>query len=530
MTAETHGAVPAGPREGVYDGRVADLVESLVRARRRSELRTFIDGALTSIAVGLALFILLELLNSVLGSLSPILSFSWLSVPVWLSDWRPAPLPQHMIVALIAAVAAMIVAVVTAASHRPGIGRMARAADRQFAMQERLSTALELAQSPAKSPGVIREALLQDVARRAPSVDVRSLTPLRLSWRAVAVPVLAVIAALIVITPPAPIAVGGPAGRTEINNVAGAAGTTTLTADERTQTAGQLRAIAAIVAQDGQARSDPTLQAVANELLALGNEVEANPALTRGDIGDLLQRLADATDAAYAAAGLQPGDAGNRTQLLNDTLRAVDPGRYQVANTDPRPRTDPNGLDTPREHTGLAGANVPTDGPITLPTATGDVPAANVNVVEGANVPDELNHHLAPEPDNPYAGDDLNPDDMPTDIAVNPDVAVVGFGEGAGGDLAGAGTAELFDAAGRPINPGATDGEIMLIDPDPGNGRMITLNLPPVTQLLPVTTDGLTTGVWQALNEHEVTRTQVPAAVLEAAGRYFQTLQAENPE
>ncbi len=329
MTAETHGSVPTAPREGTHDGRLNDLVDSLARARRRAELRTFINGALTSIAVGFGLFIVLELLHAVLGALSPILSFEWLSVPAWMTDWRAAPLPQHLIVAVIAAVAALIVAIFTVAARRPGIGGMARAADRRFAMEERLSTALEVAQAPNKSPGVIREALLQDAARRAAMVDVRSLSPLRLQWQAIIVPILAVIAALIVITPPAPLHVGS-AGGTVRATATPTVGTNALTPDERTTTAGQLRAIAAIIAQDGQARSDPTLQAVAAELLALGNEVAANPAIDRSALGDQLQRLLDATNDAYAANGIGPTDAGNRTQLLDDTLRAVDPDRYRV--------------------------------------------------------------------------------------------------------------------------------------------------------------------------------------------------------
>jgi hypothetical protein len=527
MTAETHGSVPAAPREGVRDGRLADLVENLARARRRSLLRTFLDGLITSIAIGLALFVVLELLYLILGNLAPILSFEWLAVPAWLADWRPSPVPQHMVVAVIGAVAALVVAQFAAAAHRPGIGRMARAADRRFAMEERLSTALELAQSPNKSPGVIREALLQDAARRASDVDIRRLAPMRLQWQALAVPVLALIAALIVINPPTPVVIGGTSGSS--TTVGGNAGgtTATMTPDERAETAGQLRAIAAILAQDGQARLDTTLQAVANELLALGDQIENNPAIDRAALGDELQRLLDATNNAYAQAGVNPGDAANRTQLIDNAIRAVDPNRYQVADggASGAGGAAPDGLETPREHMGLDGANVPTEGAITLPR-TAEVAAENANVVEGANVPDELNHNFAGEPDNPYDEDSAVIDN----VAVNPEVAVVGFGEGAGGDLAGRGAAELFDAAGNPINPGPTDGEITLMDADPGNGRMITLNLPPVTELMPVDTNGLQTGVWQPLNEHEVTRTEVPAAALDVVGRYFQMLQAENAE
>ena len=163
MTADTQGSVPvASPH-----GRLAGVVENLVRARRRSDVTTFLHGATTSLVIGLALFCLLELMYGVLGGLAPLLSFEWLSVPAWLADWRPGAVPQHLVIAVIGGVAALIVAQFTAISRRPGVGSMAQAADRRFALDERLSTALELAHAPTRSVGVVGEALLQDAARHS---------------------------------------------------------------------------------------------------------------------------------------------------------------------------------------------------------------------------------------------------------------------------------------------------------------------------------------------------------------------------
>ncbi len=515
MTAETHGPVHSAPGEGVHDSRMSALVESLSRARRRSNFRALINGLITSILIGLALFIVLELSDRVLGGLSPILSFEWIATPAWLSEWRPSPIPQHLIVAVAGALAAFVVALITAAFSQPGINRMARAADREFASQERFSTALQLARSSG-AKGVVGEALLQDAARRAAEVDARKLTPITLGWQTLLVPVLAIVAVLIINSPPDETAANASVG--EAAPVVGNGGTPAFTDEDRLDTAGEIRAIAAILAQDGQNRSDPVLQAVANELNALGNEVAANPNVDRTAVGDELARLADAAQNAYAAAGLGETDNANYAQLVDEALRAVDPGRYVVEeeNAGEEAVFQEGVFDAGN----VAGANVPTEDTLTLPEGP-DVVAEAVEVVEGANVPAEMQH----EWDNPY-----EEPGMPDDYAVNPEVEVIGLGDGAGGNLAGIGAAELGGVAGAPIVPGLTEGELLLVDPDPGNGRMLQLNLPPLAELMAVDTDGLETGLWRQFQEGEVERTAVPAADLEAVGRYFQAMMAEREE
>ena len=515
MTADTHGPAHAAPGGGIHDSRMAALVDSLSRAQRRSNARAVINGLVTSVLIGLALFVVLELLHSVLGGLSPILSFEWISVPSWLGEWRPAPVPQHLIVAIAGGFAALIVALVTAVLSQPGLGRMARAADREFASQERFSTALQLAKSNV-AIGVVGEALLEDAARRAAEVDARRLTPISLGWQTLLVPVLAIVAVLIVNSPPAPILADAFDGAASLTATAN--GTPTFTDDERLGAAGEIRAIAAILAQDGQTRSDPVLQAVANELNALGNELAANPGMDRTAVGDELERLADAARNAYAAAGLGETENGNYAQLVDDALRAVDPGRYVIEEN--APGQEPVRQEGVFDAGTVAGATVPTEDTITLPEGP-NVITDGIEVVEGANVPAELQHQW----DNPYEETDYG-----DEYAVNPEVEIIGLGEGVGGNLAGLGAAELGGGAGGPIVPGLTEGELLLVDPDPGNGRMIQLNLPPLAELMAVDTEGLETGLWRQFQEGEVERTAVPAADLEAVGRYFQAMMAEREE
>ncbi|MHA1560337.1 MAG: hypothetical protein ACTSWI_06675, partial [Alphaproteobacteria bacterium] len=399
-------------------------------------------------------------------------------------------------------------------ARRTGIGRMARTADREFASMERFSTALQVSRSRSRI-GVVGEALIRDAARRASSVDAGRLVPMRLGWQALVMPVLAVVAVLIANSPPAPIFADAFDGRT---TPAIGGGPENFADAERLDAAGEIRAIAAILAQDGRARADPTLQAVANELNALGNELAANPNLDRAAVGDALERLAGAAQDAYAAAGVGANENANYAQLVDDAIRAIDPGRFEVNNdagAGPQAAPQEGVFDAGN----VAGANVPVEGALQLPEGPNLV-AEEVTIVEGANVPRELQHNWG---DNPY--------DEGDDFAVNPEVEIIGLGEGVGGNLAGLGAAELGGVAGARIVPGTTEGELLLIDPDPGNGRMIQLNLPPLAELLPVDTEGLEAGgLWRPFQEAAVERTAVPAADLEAVGRYFQTITAERAE
>jgi hypothetical protein len=516
MTTEIRASVRSAPGTDAQDSRLDDLVATLSRARSRETARALIYGALASLTLALGLFVLLQLLYWLLGGLSPILSFEWLSVPAWMADWGPAPLAQHIVVAVAGGIAALAVSFVTVLSRPSPIGRMARAADRAFAAEERFSTALELARSNNRRIGVVGEALLRDAAKRAYDVDARKLTPIRFGWQILALPVLAVIAAVIIASPPSPIA---PAGSGTTGARTGApVPSTDFTTDERLDAAGDIRSIAAILAQDGQARSDPVLQAVANELNALGNTLGADVGMTRGEVGDALERLAMAAADAYAAAGVGAEENANYAQFVDDALRAIDPGRYVVDN-DAGERVEAE-AENAFDFGTVAGANVPSDGEaLVLPEG----PPANaeaMEAVEGANVPRELQR----EWDNPYN------DDYGDDFAVNPEVEVIGLGEGVGGNMAGLGAAELGGVPGAPIAPGVTEGELLLVDPDPGNGRMIQLDLPPFAELMAVDTEGLEIGLWRALQEQQVDRGAVPAADLEAVGRYFQALMAERAE
>ncbi len=515
MTADTQGSVPvASPH-----GRLAGVVENLVRARRRSDVTTFLHGATTSLVIGLALFCLLELMYGVLGGLAPLLSFEWLSVPAWLADWRPGAVPQHLVIAVIGGVAALIVAQFTAISRRPGVGSMAQAADRRFALDERLSTALELAHAPTSSVGVVGEALLQDAARHSEVVDTRRLAPIRLPKRAFAVPILAAIAVLIANSPPTPLLESSPTRASSTDAVA-----VTMTEAERLDIAGDLRSIAAILAQDGEERADPVLQAIASELNRLGFELEANPQADRAGLADELERLLDLAAEAYARAGVGEDDAGNHARLVQTALNEVDPERAaaaaDAAALNPELAEEAaNDFEMPLEGVALEGGDLGDGNALALPPGL-VVWADQITPGEGAGIRAEIRGGLG-EDDNPYEEGDIGGVPAPAEGEL------IGAGEGLGDDRPGIGDAALFGPDGRPIDPALVVGEMMLIDPDPADGRMLRFNLPPLEQLMGVATDGLEAGDgWRAFNEQEVKRAEVPAQDREVVGRYFQAIMA----
>ena len=480
-----------------------------------------LDGALTSVAVGLGLFCFLTLANLIVNGLSPVLGFAWLSLPDGLAAWRPAPMPQHLVVSLLGAVAAFAVMLIAAGAQRPGIDRLARAADRRFGLDERLSTALQLSRQPESSRGIIGEALLREVAERSGEVDAKRLTPLGMKWQALAVPALAVLAAILVIWPPEPRAINAGGGSSVILSLPPGA----LGEDERIGAAAELRAIAAILTQDGEERSNPTLQALGNELNRLGLELEANPNVTRAELGEDLRRLAELANEAYAQAGVAAENPANHAALIDTAVNAIDPAVTDGGENLPQAVAN-EGLEEPPLDAPFEGVGVEAGAPGNnlVPPPGIDVRAEDINPAAGGGAPADVRGRIPDAYEDPY----FEPDAVINEVPIPDEVEIIGAGEGFGGELAGVGGGgnPLGGEGGVPINPVLTEGEMLLADPDPGNGRTITLNLPPLAELMAVGEDGLEAGAWRAFLEHEVARGAIPAEDLEAVGRYFQAMQA----
>jgi hypothetical protein len=518
MAVDVMGASPF-ERMHALDGRLGELVQRLTQARQRSAYGAVLAGAVASLVVGLAVFALLELLHSLLGELAPWLAFSGLAQPDWVA---------HLIVAALFAAFALGATLVFAFSRRPWLTSMARAADRRFALGEVMSTALELSGDSGRRVGVVPEALIRSAAIRSGSVDARRLVPMRLPGMVWAVPVLLAIGVLLAVAPPPALlerAFGGPGGALA-NDPAAAA--------ERDAVAAQLRAVAAIIQQDAEERADPILQAVAREVDRLGAELAANPGANRAEIAEELERLRGVAGEAYLAAGEPAGGTRDLTRLLEAATAAVDPTRGAVTPaTEERPAQATQG----RDETVLEA--------VLLDREYGAAPNAGEGALAGGGLtvnPNNINQTGVGGPLGNYANtvEDYNPDyeefyrDDPTvpgegGVGEMFAAAVAGAGEG---DMAGGGVAPLTGPDARlAAERMAAAAEMILADRAQGDGRRITLNLPPLAALMPVDGEGLETAAgWRTFVEGQVERRQLPPLARDIVQRYFDAMMAETAE
>src|SRR5437868_5017138 len=165
----------------------------LLHARSRARLGSVLRGAVWSVLLGLIVLCMLEATSAFLN---------W-----WPVHWPPAlsgtPLLNHLALSVIAFAGAFAVAVLLTFLLAPDVAALARAAERRFALQERLSTALEvtatLRADTAFDP--IRAALLADAENHAGAIDPRRLVRLTLPRATWAVPVLLVAAVLLQLVP-----------------------------------------------------------------------------------------------------------------------------------------------------------------------------------------------------------------------------------------------------------------------------------------------------------------------------------------
>lgn len=509
--------------DGLADQRFAGFVGTLRRARRRAGTRALLESVLLGVVIGLALFCLLTASNWILAGLSPAFSFEWLALPNWLVDLADAPIPHHIVVSAIAALAAFLALETIRYRRHSDVDGMAIAADRRYEAAERLSTAMGLARR-REATGVVGEALMVDALAWAERVDERHLVPWRVPTLALAIPVLLVLALGLVWlsqieTDSIAVAPSAPPAEAAVPAVE----------PDRVELAADLRAIAAILAQDGRSRSDPILQGIASELNDLGREVATNSELEAATLATELERLRDLAEGAYERIGLGEEDAGNNARLIQNALDevAVDAAPLAAANPEETPPAAPPEEDDGRQAVGLDGGEHAPGGAV-IPPAGLDVDVEDLagdNDAPGVVQANPRGAAPLVDYDTPYDDGGLG------DRALPQEGELIGVGDGFAGDQAGLGQAELFGPDGTPITPGEIAGQVVLVDDDPANGRMIRLNLPPIADLMGVDGEGLDDADgWRQFDEQEVQRAAVPAAAREAVGRYFQAMNAGQAE
>lgn len=515
------------PKTGnITNPGLASLAERLRQAQWRSTLFRAINCLVTGLLVALAVFCLLQLAHELLGTLAPSVTFADPFVPGWIADMQPPPFSQNLLLAAGAGIVVILITPVFAILRHPDIGFMARAADRRFGMQDCLSTALEIESDPARSHGVVVQALLQDAGSRSKAVDPRSLVPLRLHRQAVGVPVLLAGAALFTFAPPPPLV------QDAYQALLPTTFKTPSLTQEQAETAANLRAVAAILKQDGEARADPAIQAIASAVNRLGKEVTRNSGMKGDTLSKELSRLLTLARNAYERVG-EAKTPRNLSRLIAD-LGADAPNRpdkeYQdvpVNETteevwEPPLEDNPLGADgvgllTTREYAGIDDF----DNMVAPPTVLGD-PRRDQPRGEGPAHAMAMDERTATM--NAPGDDDYGPAGPNADGAIAGEMigAGGGFGEG---DYAGIGTEALFGPGEGPFDPFAVAGELVLENPGLGGGRRIRFNLPPQVELrVPEMNIPGAVGGWRTLAEGEVTRTDLPAPARDVVSRYFKTL------
>ncbi len=231
------------PIPGNPGTRLPTLGACLKAVRVRTRIKSMVRGAVFSLVATLALLCGLEISGLYFEMATPAGSLALLS--------------EHPLSCLAFGAAALACAFALATFlaffRTPDAAVLARKADRALALQERLSTALEVDKSlpPDAVLGPVPSALLADAERHAAMIDPRQIVRLDLPRAIWAVPGLIAAALLIQLVPPDALAVAR-------GSIAGAerdqAG---FTGQQSAEAAANLRRIAELLGKDAQERSEP---------------------------------------------------------------------------------------------------------------------------------------------------------------------------------------------------------------------------------------------------------------------------------
>ncbi len=242
---------------------LAGIRSRLADARLRARIDLLLEGLAWSLAAGLGVACAAYLLQRLGGTLAPA------------NPWRAA-----LSLGLAAFGASALAAAARALAFPPAEATLARRADRLFAFDERLSTALEI--DAARTSGwaaTLRTAALAEAGQRASAIDPKRLSPLKAPAALWAVLALALaLAALILV--PQPLSVG-------------TQGVVALepTGQQREETAANLRQIADTIRAEA-ARPDGYRAAIARTLEDAAGEYLAGTT-TFGELTQQLYQLLD---------------------------------------------------------------------------------------------------------------------------------------------------------------------------------------------------------------------------------------------
>jgi len=406
----------------------------------------------------------------------------------------------------------------------PGRITLARRADARLRLDERLSTAVEVAARGDDGAPVTR-ALLADAERRAGAIDPRALVTLPLARCGLILAAAAAFAA-ISLAPPDPLA--GGTGRNGVTP-----SVTTLTAAEAGETGAELRRVATILERDAGARDDRFLEALAREAARIGEAIETGRLTDRDAVVAALDRLAGFTAEAYpalagpaAASSFEdPLTAPDREAEATRMLRNL--ARERLAT----PAATPNGAAAEGQPMADPAATPPEAAPpaTDIPPPTGDAP--NSRTPGGEDAPQPAGGAPAPAPDQRHTGaaamEIVDPMTFQAGSQAGErpeDAAPLGPADGANtgpSRFAGVGQQTLEGAPAPEQDPFALGADMFLTGQLDETGRRIRIEVPPEMQALVIDPGTATAMDWAPRREAEVLRTGVPLAARDLLARYF---------
>ncbi len=377
--------------------------------------------------------------------------------------------------AILAALAGLAIAAILTALRLPGQHEIAQLADRRLALQEKLSSTLELYRFDT-ARGLVASALLATTDAAIAQIDPRRFEAY-FSARRIALSVAALL--LVAAASAAFLWAPAPSSRT--------AGTLT---------ASEISEIAQALAEDAALRQDEEMTAIAEELEDLAAQAEeAPPQELARDLEDLFTR-------AGSRFGQNPAHNWPPFQGENSGLAArIEEFRENLAMNGPASNPSAGASET------ATGADIPTD----------DIRASSLPPMD-----ESMSLGLAP-PEGQTEGGGLEDDGTSHDLEMPP-TQMSGEAEGAGTGLSNfAGAGELPEelAPMTDAGPPAGFGEVReLSSAQPEDGATTRIGMETDERATAVE-DGVTSRAWPHLDSVPVDRVPVPSAAAGAVERYF---------
>jgi len=482
------------------------LRAALSRARSRWRVNALLHVAVWSVLAGLVVFCALgaaAILSDDVGRRMPQL--------------MAHPTLDHIAKILLVFVSTFGLAAIVCFLRTPELAAHARAADQTFALKERLSTALEVADTLPQNalPDPVRQALLADAEQRARLIDVRALVPLRLPRAVWAVPALLLTAILLGLMPPEAYRNAASGTMTSPDASQGDG----LTRQQAEDAAVNLRRIVDILERDAAQRSDPYLRSLARTLERLSTDI-AEARIDRPRLASELNTLLAHAEQAYGdRSANQNASRQNATELLRSALNDIK-GNRQTAETPARDADSTQ--DNPAEPKSTARPTQPPDRRPNNAAAPAQQSAAAA-ALKRLGV--DISWLLVDED-----GNEVDPRSQVERLMAEEERRARGGGQPAGaataagqgdGDQAGDGVHPLGRGNAKSTELRPTE-QMFLPDPSGRDGARIRIELPPnVAQSDVASPTSDASGGWRRVPEQPVERPELQAEGRRILGRYF---------